>query len=110
MKIPKLKMPYMALPVCMLPLATIGDEANYGVLTVFISFELVWVVWLVASYVADGPYIGSGMSRKEKKKELQRQRTAKLGEELGIEPLNLDELDPIFDEITKGRKRERNGE
>lgn len=67
------------------------------------SLQVVWLVWGISSFIADGSYIGSGMSREEKKRELQRQRTLELERELGIEPLNLDELDPIFEEIDKER-------
>lgn len=58
-------------------------------------------VWLVTLGIKGDPE-----AQRQREKELQYQKTRELEEELGYEPLNLHELDPIFDEIEKEKPHE----
>jgi hypothetical protein len=105
MKIPKLKMPFMVLPTCMLPLTmTTSDPA---LLVGWFVYQFVWLVWAVASFLADGEFIGSGMSRAQKRRELWTRQVRELEKELGFEPLDMDWPEPLLDEIRERQKKEK---
>lgn len=84
----------------------------YGGLIMTVSGPLrPFIMVLGGMYLAIvGTLFLAGRKREKEEKtkterELRRQRIQELEQELGIEPLNLDELDPVFEGIEKEGKR-----
>lgn len=103
MKIPKLKMPYMVFPTLMTPFA-IPHLTGPAVAIPWFSFQLVWIVWMIASVIAPGAHIGSGLTRRQKHRLEVEQRIRELEKESGYEPLDLEWPEGLLEELRKEKE------
>lgn len=107
MKIPKIKMPFAAFPTVFLPALASPHFPGHPVFAaVCISTDLVFLVWTIASYIATGDYIGSGLSRKQKKAQLREKMIRELEKDNGYEPLDLDWPEGLIEEMKKSPRKE----
>lgn len=72
-----------------------------AVMVPIVGVTVVNLIWMVSLYIKGDPE-----AKRQREKELMRQRTEELEKDLELEPLNLHELDPIFDEIEKEKIHE----
>jgi hypothetical protein len=114
MKIPKLRLIWFILGsywgTILLPKFETGGAWWIGALI----YQLTIITWMIASFLADGDYIGSGKSRAQKRRELQVQRIRELEEAErqarggeGFEPLDLEWPAPLLDEMRERQRKEK---
>lgn len=72
-----------------------------AVMAPLVGVAVVNLIWMMSLYIKGDPE-----AKRQREKELQRGKTRELEKDLGYEPLNLHELDPIFDEIEKEKPHE----
>lgn len=100
MKIPKLKTPFAIFPTVFLPALGMPHFSGHPIFTaVCVGVDAICLTWMIASHTTSGDYIGSGLSRAEKKRALRLQRIRELEAAEGLEPLDLDWPEGLLEEL-----------